>query len=263
MKNTSNLIKILLNKGTKAVFKNGIGDIVVTDAKATTMRSLMSTGWKLINKGGKIDTLKTFILASYSSKNKISPNNYWDKCALDVFAHNVSYLDMIGDECFIGLSCGTPFIFSPDGGFWGSKNVVGDYTITLNGPGPSSISLETICRVLYELYITKNALATYKGIVGNCLGNEARQFKRLSCLRTELCTSHENFKEHGPVWNRAMDEAGIRLYFSAKNKDFIKYIKSCPVGHLTIEYIRGYVKAYPMTYILEEEWDGDIYLRIL
>ena len=223
------------------------------------------TNCSIIYKGAsKIEALKRFILTYDISQYYIGPNIFWDQCAVDLFAHNITRLIKTGANEYMGLSLDRPFVFSPDGGFWGKKNVnkVGNrYNIYFDTPVDisntnSRINLETVLAVLDEMSRTRYPRETYLDLVGNCMGNEASYGKRLSCSRIEICTGKQNRNMHSPVWNSAYKEAGIRLCFSAKNSRFIDYINRCQ-GKLTSEYILKYPHM-----IFEEFWDGDTYYRI-
>lgn len=241
---------------------NGVGILCPLPENKKDRETIISLsksagGTVLYSGTSKLKALEAFINTIHMNSINNSSNTV-DKCAMDIFAHNVTKIIYSGDE-FMGLSMGKPFVFSPDGGFWGSKNVVyqdGRPQIMLTTPKGkvSRTALETVLAVLDNMLSTRSAYPSYDGYVGNCLGNEAAQLRAISVDRAEIVTRGQN-TVHGIVWNQCFKQAKCRVYFSAKNMTFIGYILSKP------QITEADILNYPGG-VVKDVWDGDTYYCI-
>lgn len=260
-----NLLSTLATKGYKLVAINTDSESILcglptnkNDRETILSLSKNAGATILYSCTSKTKALEAFINNSSHMTTINNSSNTVNKCAMDIFAHNITKLAKLGDE-FIGLSIDKPFVFSPYGGFWGNKNVVcqnGRQQIILDTPNGTSsrTALETVLAVLDNITSTGSTYPSYDGYVGNCLGNEAAQLKPISVDRTEIVTRGQN-TVHGIVWNQCFKQAKCRVYFSAQNIGFIKYVLERHI--ITEADILNYSKR-----VVKEVWDGDMYYHI-
>lgn len=184
-------------------------------------------------------------------------NNNNVMCAADSFMHNVSELDFDASSLtFTGVSKGEKFtLVGVDSFKMGRKTHhtrlgVNKVDFYYNGR-PSSIALESVFVFLLEAYASNSIRRTYKGLVGNCMGNEVAQGLKFNPNWVELVTKTEN-DSHREIWTKCF-KVDVRVVFSARDLVFRGYIERIPV--LTDADIKAYPGIHRVVYEGTEYWE--------
>lgn len=181
---------------------------------------------------------------------------YNSQCAVDVLLHNVTELNKIGNT-FVGVSNNKPFVLDGTNYFrLGRANShyrlgVPKADLIYNGI-KSSIALESLYAFLDEAYKLEKVRETYKGLVGNCMGNQVAQHLPVNYDWIEITEASRNIT-HGFYWHRC-HKAGVNIVFSAYNKKFKEYIDNCR-GKLDADYIKKYSSIRKIIFNGLEYWE--------
>lgn len=177
-------------------------------------------------------------------------------CAADSFMQHITELDKEGTT-FTGVSKGKRFKLDGVKSFQIGNRWHHNRCSTLkvdfyfNGT-PSSIALESLYAFLDEAYRTGYLRDTYKGLVGNCMGNEIAQEMPFNPCWDEIVTRGEN-SGHGGTWTTIFKNTGLRVVFSARDMAFRGYVER--LIDITPEAIKSYPGIQRVVYAGTEYWE--------
>lgn len=123
----------------------------------------------------------------------------------------------------------------------------------------SSVVIETVYAYLRHMY---NTGIIPWGMIGNVKNNNGAQLIVTDYIiagdNIELIPDGKNQK-HGAIWKRIFEACGIHAWFSALDKDFIKYIDSIPKKVKITEEI---LDAYKGEHEFQTDINGIKYFRV-